>query len=60
MRKLRGKLLPWLRKFLFHSDLMTRSMMIPLLALLGCLEGQPFSDASRRDELANSPTNVSL
>ncbi|GAB4817427.1 hypothetical protein N2152v2_004473 [Parachlorella kessleri] len=59
MLKLRGTLLPRLRKFLFHPDLMTRCVMIPLLGLLGCLEAQPVSNPARRDQLANSPTNVS-
>ena len=59
LRELRGKLLPRLRKFLFHPDFMTRRMMIPLLGLLGSLEAEPFSDPARRNQLANSPTNVS-
>ncbi|GAB4817428.1 hypothetical protein N2152v2_004474 [Parachlorella kessleri] len=60
MRKLRGKLLPRLRKFLFHPDLMTRSIMISVLGLLGCLETEPFSDEADRDQLASSPTNLRL
>ena len=59
LRELRGKLLPRLRKFLFHPDFMTRRMMIPLLGLLGSLETDPFSDPARRNQLANSPTNGS-
>ncbi len=52
-------MLPRLRKFLFHPDVMTRRVMISLLAVLGCLEMEPVSDEAGRDQLANSPTNVS-